>query len=188
MLVLFLAWCLSQIPTLGVRMALGAAVGAFGLVAALIALQPDISQTAFLALLFLGLLFLAGLGLQWVILLMTAGVSAMGLAYLCLTHVRTRIDGFISRIQGTDGDRRDHNDMAADAFRNGGLEGLGWRRAPKNLNPRGPKRYAIGHYWGGVGDAWRPIGLCFVSHHLDAGAGAHQCYGPRFSIFGGGGA
>ena len=57
--------------------ALGGAVGAFALVAALVALQPDISQTAFLTLLFLGLLFLAGLGIQWVVLLMGAGAGSL---------------------------------------------------------------------------------------------------------------
>ena len=125
MLVLLMAWSLSKIPTWGMAKALGATVGAFALIAGLVILQPDISQTAFLGLLFLGMLFLAGLGVQWVVLLMAAGAGGLSLAYMSLAHVRYRIDSFVSRLRGTDGDMRDHNDMAADAFRNGGIEGLG---------------------------------------------------------------
>ena len=51
MLVLFMAWCLSRLNLWGTARSLGATVGAFALVAALVILQPDISQTAFMGVL-----------------------------------------------------------------------------------------------------------------------------------------
>ena len=124
-MVLMIAFCLSQARTWGFMRAFLGAAATFGVTAGLVLMQPDVSQTAFLLLLFLALLFLGGLALEWVIFLFVLGAVAMAGAYLVIDHVRYRIDGFISRIAGTDGDLRDHNDMAEDAFRNGGIEGLG---------------------------------------------------------------
>ena len=124
-LVLTISLCLSQAKKWGFSRAFWAATAAFGTVVALVVMQPDISQALFLGLVFISLVFLAGIAFEWVLLLIASGISALGVAYLSLDHVRYRIDGFLARTRGTDGDRRDHNDMAEEAFRNGGVEGLG---------------------------------------------------------------
>jgi len=125
LLVLMMAWCLCQARQWGFARAVLAAGSSFGLVALLVVLQPDISQALFLGLLFLALLFLAGIAMEWVLLLGGVGLGSLYLAYLSLDHVRYRLEAYWAHVRGTDGNTRTHNDMAEDAFRNGGIEGLG---------------------------------------------------------------
>ena len=123
--ILMTAWCLTQSRVWGFGRAFIAASAALATVAGLVMLQPDISQTLFLIALFLGILFLGGLAMEWVFLLTGLGAAGLGLAYLTLDHVRTRIDDFIARMLGQDDALYDHNDMAEEAFRQGGLWGRG---------------------------------------------------------------
>ena len=124
-LVLMIAFFLSRAHIWGFGRALLASGAVFLGSATLVAVQPDISQAVFFLLIFLGLLFFAGLAFEWIFLLIVLGCGVFSLAYVTLAHVRSRLDGFFKRILGADGDKRDHNDMAADAFRDGGLGGLG---------------------------------------------------------------
>lgn len=124
-MILMIAWCLSQARVWGFGRAFLAAGASLAAVAGLVMMQPDISQTLFLVALFLGILFLGGLAIEWVFVLTGMAAGGLGLAYLTLDHVRYRIDGFIERTLGQDGNIRDHNDMAQEAFENGGLWGLG---------------------------------------------------------------
>lgn len=124
-MVLALALCLSRAKDWGFSAAFWAATGVFALTAALVAVQPDISQTAFMLVIFVALLFLAGLALEWILMLAAAGVGGLAAAYFTLSHVKYRLDGFLARIGGADGDLRDHNDMAQDAFERGGVAGRG---------------------------------------------------------------
>ena len=123
--VLMVTYCLSHARTWGFAWALLGAAIAFATLMTLLLQQPDVSQAVLLGILFLGLVFLAGIAMQWVLLMVGFGIAALGTAYLNFNHVRYRIDEFLDRIKGIENNRRDQIDMAKDAFRHGGIEGLG---------------------------------------------------------------
>lgn len=123
--VLIVALCLAKARDWGFASAFWAAAACCGIVAALIITQPDVSQTAFIVVVFLVMVFMGGLALEWVVVLGGFASAAAVTLYFTIPHVRYRVDGFWMRTTGQDGNLRDHNDMAEDAFRNGGVEGLG---------------------------------------------------------------
>ncbi len=98
--------------------------GLYGLFAGLLVLQPDMGQTILVTGAWAGLLFLSGM--RWRHMLMLAGLGIVGAigAWLAFPHVRARIDRFLNPPQLPDG-ARDQMDFALEAFRNGGLLGLG---------------------------------------------------------------
>ncbi|MBB4212239.1 cell division protein FtsW [Rhodothalassium salexigens DSM 2132] len=89
--------------------------------AALLVLQPDFGQLVLVTLVFLGQLTLAGLPFLWISALAVAGIAGLGLAYLTVPHVASRIDRFIDPSSGD----TLQMDRALEAFRRGGLLGQG---------------------------------------------------------------
>ena len=126
MLVLMLAYCLARIPSWGFARALATAFGCFASIATLIFIQPDVSQTIFLTLVFLALVYLAGLSFQWVLVLISLGGVSAYTIYRVSERVRERVDGFITFLQGQENDNPTQIEMIADAFREGGVEGVGF--------------------------------------------------------------
>jgi cell division protein FtsW len=98
--------------------------GLYGLFAGLLVLQPDMGQTILITGAWAGLLFLSGM--RWRHIFMLAGLGVIGAvgAWFAFPHVRARIDRFLNPPQLPDG-ARDQMDFALEAFRNGGLLGLG---------------------------------------------------------------
>jgi len=97
------------------------ALALWGLVAALLMLQPDVGQTAIVTAVFGVQLFLAGLPLFLVGGLVVFAVSGLIGAYFTLPHVAQRIDGFLDPSTG-DGYQIGRS---MEAFMNGGLWGRG---------------------------------------------------------------
>lgn len=97
------------------------ATALFGIVAALLLIQPDVGQTAILTAIWATQFFLAGLSIGWVIGLgLAAPVGAMA-AYYVFPHVQHRIDKFLDP-SGAGGYQVT---TALNAFKNGGLFGKG---------------------------------------------------------------
>ncbi|KAB7644462.1 peptidoglycan glycosyltransferase FtsW [Polymorphobacter fuscus] len=95
----------------------------FGLVivvAALLIQQPDFGQTALIMAVWLVQAMLAGMSIWVLVALATVATLGMGLAYLTVDHVASRIDKFL-----TGGGDTYQIDKALDCFRAGGLFGVG---------------------------------------------------------------
>jgi cell division protein FtsW len=84
-------------------------------------MQPDIGQAVILIGIWFSQLFLAGLSMIWVAGLVVGGLVALYGAYLIFPHVASRIDRFLDPATG-DGYQIG---KALDAFRQGGLTGVG---------------------------------------------------------------
>ncbi len=125
LLVLALALSFARARAWGFARAWAVATAAFACVAILIYIQRDVSQTAFVTLIFLVMAFIAGLSWPWVMMLTGIGVTAGLAAYHTVGHFRDRVNNFWARLRGQDGDQYDQLDMVEAAFRNGGFEGLG---------------------------------------------------------------
>lgn len=96
------------------------ALGLFGLCAAVLLSQPDVGQTALLALVLGPMLILSGLALRWVLGgTVLAGVAAWAI-YTFYPHARARVDAFLS-----DGDPGYQVGRALDAIAAGGVFGRG---------------------------------------------------------------
>ncbi len=114
------AWLLAarfdddRLPTMQLSFAL------LAVVAALLVKQPDFGQTALFAFVWLIQAILAGMSLLVIGGLVCLAVGAMGIAYVTVDHVASRIDHFI---KGT-GDTY-QIDRALDCFKAGGLFGAG---------------------------------------------------------------
>ena len=95
----------------------------FGLlliVAALLIQQPDFGQTALIMAVWLVQALLAGMSIWVLVALAVAGTVGIGMAYLTVDHVSSRIDKFL-----TGGGDTYQIDKALDCFRAGGLFGVG---------------------------------------------------------------
>ena len=90
------------------------------IVAALLVKQPDFGQTALFSAVWLSQAVLAGMGLSVIGILIVLAVGGIGVAYLFVPHVTSRIDRFI-----TGGGDTYQIDRALDCFRAGGLFGTG---------------------------------------------------------------
>lgn len=93
----------------------------YGIVAAILAAQPDIGMVVVVSAVFLAQFFLAGLRIYWMALFTTLGMAALVAAYLTLPHVASRIDRFLNPQSGDSY----QVERAMDAFSNGGLFGRG---------------------------------------------------------------
>ncbi|MDO8605336.1 MAG: putative lipid II flippase FtsW [Phaeospirillum sp.] len=97
------------------------ATGLFGLIAALLLVQPDVGQTVVITAIWATQFFLAGLSMAWVVGLgLAAPVGAMA-AYYAFPHVTSRVDKFLD----PSGAGSYQVTTALNAFRNGGLFGKG---------------------------------------------------------------
>ncbi len=93
----------------------------FGLVVALLLLQPDVGQTLVVSAVWFTQFFLAGLSLFWVVLFIAGGMSALVGAYFAFPHVASRVDRFLDPSAGDSYQVT----TALSAFRHGGLMGTG---------------------------------------------------------------
>ena len=95
--------------------------GLFLAVVGLLVLQPDFGQTLLVSVVFVALLFLAGLKWHWIVAFGGLGVAGGFGAYFFAPHVASRIDRFINPDAG---DTFQVN-TAMNAFMNGGVTGVG---------------------------------------------------------------
>jgi cell division protein FtsW len=115
------AWMLSEkardprFPGIGVSLCL------FTFAAAVLLAQPDVGQTALLAVTLMGMLFLAGLGLQWIAGGTAIAVASGFAAYAVFPHVRARWDAFVT----PEGPGGYQIGKALEAIASGGLFGRG---------------------------------------------------------------
>lgn len=93
----------------------------FLIVITLLLLQPDMGMTGVTFAILCAEIFLAGLPVGFVFLAGLAAVAALGMGYLALDHVRSRIDRFLNPESG----ETFQVDRALEAFRHGGLFGTG---------------------------------------------------------------
>jgi cell division protein FtsW len=100
--------------------AMSVAFALLTLVIAPLVMQPDLGQSALITMTFIVQLFLAGLALWRVAAVFGAGVIGMGLAYLTIPHVTSRIDRFLHG-----GGDTYQVDKAVESFKSGGLFGVG---------------------------------------------------------------
>ena len=97
------------------------AIALYGLVTALLILQPDVGMTFVVAVVWFSQFFMAGLQIQWAALLVALGVAGMISAYLLFPHVTSRVDRFLDPSSGDSY----QVDRSLEAFVNGGLVGRG---------------------------------------------------------------
>lgn len=97
------------------------AAGLYGLVVALLMLQPDLGMTVIVSLSWAAQIFLAGLQFRYMVGIMVMAVMALELAYLGFDHVQSRIDRFL------DPDSGDNYqvEQSIEAFQSGGVLGTG---------------------------------------------------------------
>ncbi len=97
------------------------ALGLWGLLVALLLLQPDLGQSVLVTAIWGGELFLAGLPLLWVGLLGCLAAAGLLGAYFTFPHVRVRINGFFD----PEASDRYQISQSMEAFRSGGPFGRG---------------------------------------------------------------
>ena len=95
--------------------------GLYAVVVGLLVLQPDFGQTVLISAVWLSQMALAGLPLMWLTLAGIVGLLGVGLGYVFLPHVASRIDRFINPASGD----TFQTDKALEAFEAGGLLGKG---------------------------------------------------------------
>jgi cell division protein FtsW len=97
------------------------AFGAATIFLGLLILQPDFGQTALVVLTFGAMLLVFGISWLYVLGLSGVMVAGMGLSYMLVSHVASRIDRFLHPDKGD----TFQVDTAVEAFNNGGLLGAG---------------------------------------------------------------
>ncbi|HEY7600742.1 MAG TPA: putative peptidoglycan glycosyltransferase FtsW [Candidatus Limnocylindrales bacterium] len=97
------------------------AIGLYGVVIALLLLQPDLGMAAVVSATWFAQFFLAGLPIVWVAALASAGIAGLFGAYFIFPHVRERVDGFLDPAAADSY----QVDRSLEAFMNGGLTGTG---------------------------------------------------------------
>ena len=97
------------------------ACGLFAVVILALGMQPDIGQAILISMVFAGQLVAGGLPLPWVFGLGGAGIGALVLGYFQMEHIQERIDAFLN--PGSVDTFQ--IDTALNAFRSGGMFGLG---------------------------------------------------------------
>lgn len=94
--VVFWAWMLGESMKREAFPGRWVAIGTFGLIAAALLSQPDVGQTALLAIVLAPMLILSGMALRWVLGGgVLAGVGAWAI-YTFYPHARARIDAFLN--------------------------------------------------------------------------------------------
>lgn len=97
------------------------ALALYGLVAALLIIQPDFGMVVTVSVMFAAQLFLAGLSFIWVIAMAVIGVVGVLAAYAALPHVTKRIDDFLNPAASDNY----QVSKSLEAFQSGGLLGRG---------------------------------------------------------------
>ncbi|MCL4715425.1 MAG: putative lipid II flippase FtsW [Hyphomonadaceae bacterium] len=97
------------------------AIGVFALAAAALLSQPDVGQTALLALCLGALLFLSGVALRWVLGAGVLGAFGAWAIYSFYPHARERVDAWLN----PEGDAAYQVNRALDAIAAGGVFGRG---------------------------------------------------------------
>lgn len=97
------------------------AISLYAVSIVLLLMQPDLGMTVVLTLVFAVQLFIGGLRFRFVAILMGVGGACLGLAYLTLSHVRSRMDRFFFPESGD----TFQVDKSLDAIRAGGFTGVG---------------------------------------------------------------
>ncbi|MEG9884189.1 MAG: putative peptidoglycan glycosyltransferase FtsW [Hyphomicrobiales bacterium] len=115
------AWFLTRHRRHKSGVALLTACGLMTVVLGLLVLQPDYGQTILIGMVWLELLLLTGLSWFWIAGIGLAGLGGLALAYVTVSHFASRIDRFLNPGSGD----TYQIDTAADAFRHGGLFGVG---------------------------------------------------------------
>jgi cell division protein FtsW len=116
------AWWFARSRLGGTRTGYALATASLVVIAGVLALQPDIGTTLLMAGIWSVQVFLAGCPLVIVGLLVFGFLGGGLTAYLCLDHVRKRIDYFLNPTSGEEGYQVER---ALSAFRSGGLFGRG---------------------------------------------------------------
>ena len=98
-----------------------AAMALYGVVMALLMMQPDLGMAVVVSAVWFAQFFLAGLPMYWVVAGGLAGIGGLIGAYLTLSHVQSRIDRFLDPSSGDSY----QVSTALEAFLNGGLFGRG---------------------------------------------------------------
>lgn len=104
-----------DVPALPIALAL------YGVFAGLLILQPDIGQTTLVTLVWAALFLLAGLRLVWAVALGGTLLAGLGLSYVMLDYVHSRIDKFLAADYG----QTSQLGRAFQSFTHGGFFGLG---------------------------------------------------------------
>lgn len=120
-LIVVWAWMLGESmkqPTFPGRLI---ALGLFGLAAAALLAQPDVGQTALLALCLGPMLILSGLALRWVVGAGVIGAAAAWAIYSFYPHARERVDTWLN----PEGDAAYQVNRALEAISAGGVFGRG---------------------------------------------------------------
>lgn len=115
------AWLLTEASRRPDMPGRGLAVGAYLVLAVLLALQPDIGQAALVTAMF-GIMFLiSGQPLKWAAALLAVAIAGAAAAYAAFPHVRQRIARFLDPASGD----TFQTDRALQSFVDGGLFGRG---------------------------------------------------------------
>ena len=115
------AWLFAAARTELWRHGNSAAIALFGIVTALLILQPDVGMAFIVSAAWFCQFLLAGLSLQWAVLFAVLGVVAMVGAYFLLPHVASRVDRFLDPSAGDNY----QVERSLEAFMSGGLFGRG---------------------------------------------------------------
>jgi cell division protein FtsW len=115
------AWMLSEARTKPLFKGFQISFLIYGMLAALLILQPDFGMFIVVTSVWGGQLFVAGMPMLWVIAIVVAGVLILLMAYLFFPHVAHRIDNFIS----SDTSANYQVKRSLEAFNSGGLTGRG---------------------------------------------------------------
>ena len=97
------------------------AMGVYALTAGVLIAQPDIGQTVLVTGVWGLLFFVAGMSWIWIAILGSVAVGGLGLAYLSIPHVTSRIDRFLNPESGDN----HQTDRAIESFVEGGWFGRG---------------------------------------------------------------
>ncbi len=118
--IVFSAWLLATRYDDGNIPALQVSFGFLVVIAALLMRQPDLGQTVLFSGVWLAQAFLAGMTVGTLVGAVCLAFGGIGLAYLFVPHVTSRIDRFL-----TGGGDTYQIDRALDCFKSGGLFGAG---------------------------------------------------------------
>ncbi|MBM3545036.1 MAG: putative lipid II flippase FtsW [Alphaproteobacteria bacterium] len=97
------------------------AVALYLIFIALLVLQPDFGQALLVTLVWGALVYMAGIGLVWILALAIAGATGLVVAYFMAPHVASRIDRFLFPESGD----TYQTDRSIDSFLHGGWFGRG---------------------------------------------------------------
>ena len=120
-LIVLAAWMLSERMKAPRFPGLAMTGGLFALAAMLLIAQPDVGQTALLAIAITTMLFVAGVSWMWLAALGAGGALAIVALYFVEPHVKIRIDDFLA----ASGAPPFQIARALDAIKNGGMLGRG---------------------------------------------------------------